>query len=151
MSKIETNFTLPNQNNEDITLFDIKSSFTLIYFYPKDMTPGCTNQALLLKEAWEEINSLDCCILGISKDSSSKHKKFIDKYQLPFDLLADEETKVCQQYGTWQEKSMYGKKYMGIIRSSFLLNKDKEIIKSWEKVKIKEHVKNIIQEIEKNK
>ena len=139
-------FSVPNENDELVTLDSAKTRFTLIYFYPKDDTPGCTTEACGLRDVFKKILSLDCTIYGVSKDSPAKHAKFKEKYNLPFSLLADESTEMIQAYGAWQEKSMYGKKYMGIARMSYLLDGNK-VVKVYPKVSPKTHAEQIVEDL----
>lgn len=139
-------FNLPDQTGAMRSLDDVKTTYILIYFYPKDDTPGCTTEACGLRDVYKEMQSLDCTIFGVSKDSVAKHAKFAEKYNLPFDLLSDESAEMIQAYGAWQEKSMYGKKYMGIQRMSYLL-KDGKVYKIYPKVKPKDHAAEIITDL----
>ena len=107
----------------------------MLYFYPKDDTPGCTTEACTLRDNFPSLKKLKIVVLGISTDSTDSHKKFADKYKLPFTLLADEDKKVVEKYGVWQEKSMYGRKYYGIVRNSYLINPEGKIVKIYKKVK----------------
>ena len=117
-----TDFTLNDENGVPHSLKDYLGKKVVLYFYPKDNTSGCTSQALGFKELYDEFVKENAVIIGISKDSSSSHKKFKDKYDFPFILLSDESTKVLNDYGVYQEKSMYGRKYMGIVRTTFVIN-----------------------------
>ncbi len=128
-------FNLPAANGKNIALKDLKGKNAVIYFYPKDDTPGCTVEACGLRDSFKEIEKLDAVILGVSPDSVASHGKFINKFQLPFLLLADEDKKCAMDYGVWVEKSMYGKKYMGVARTTFMIDKNGKIAKIFEKVK----------------
>ncbi|MAV29250.1 MAG: thioredoxin-dependent thiol peroxidase [Legionellales bacterium] len=139
---------LPNQDGEPFSLQQCSKQFVLVYFYPKDMTPGCTTQACELSEAWSSLMSLNCDVIGISKDSPKRHRQFIDKYQLPFTLLSDPDGAVCDAYGVWIQKSMFGKRYMGIERSSFLLDADRLVCQIWRKVKPAEHAQQVLSYLE---
>ncbi len=133
--------------NEDGEHFDFNNLINkkfILYFYPKDDTPGCTKEALSFSENIEVFNNLGYSIIGVSKDDASKHKKFIKKYKLKFTLISDENLDLCKMFNVWVEKSMYGKKYMGIERSTFLIHQNFEIIKSWLKVKVSGHTEEII-------
>jgi len=116
----------------------------VLYFYPKDDTPGCTVEACGLRDSFKEIEKQNAVILGVSPDPAKSHDKFIAKYQLPFALLPDEDKKICQDYGVWVEKSMYGKKYMGVARTTFIIDKNGKIAKVFEKVKPEGHNTEII-------
>lgn len=123
----------------------------LVYFYPKDMTPGCTTQACGLQSDLEQFNHLDIAVFGVSADSVARHKKFSEKYNLQFPLLADTDKKMIEAFGVWVEKSLYGKKYMGISRSSFLVGANGKIEKVWEKVNTKTHAKDVLDFIKEKK
>lgn len=137
-------FTLPASNGKDVSLNDFLGKNVILYFYPKDNTPGCTTEACSFRDSMEEFNSNDTVILGVSKDSIKKHNSFIEKYNLPFLLLSDEEGKVCEEYGVWQLKKMMGKEYMGIVRSTFLIDKNGEIVKEWRGVKVDGHTEEVL-------
>lgn len=128
-------FTLKNQFNQDVTLSSFRGKKVVLYFYPKDDTPGCTTQACTFRDNFDEFKNRDIVVIGISVDDISSHKKFIEKYDLPFELLADSNKEVVNNYGVWVEKSMYGKKYMGTQRSTFIINEDGIITKIFEKAK----------------
>jgi thioredoxin-dependent peroxiredoxin len=125
-------------------LKDLKGKNIVLYFYPKDDTPGCTVEACGLRDSFKEIEKLDAAILGVSPDSAKSHDKFIAKFQLPFTLLPDEDKTICQAYGVWVEKSMYGKKYMGVARTTFIIDRDGKIAKVFEKVKPGGHHQEVI-------
>jgi len=112
-------FTLPDQDNKPVKLSDFKGKWVVLYFYPKDMTPGCTTEACNFQEALPDFQNLNAAVLGISKDSVERHKKFAQKHGLQFPLLSDAESDVCETYGVWQKKRLYGREYMGINRSTF--------------------------------
>ncbi len=136
-------FTLPTDSAGTITLSDLRGQNVILYFYPKDDTPGCTAESCDFRDALPEFEKLNTAIIGISKCSVKKHNKFKEKYALTFPLASDEEGTVCETYGTWVEKNMYGRKYMGIERTTFLINKTGKIEKIWHKVKVKGHVEDI--------
>ncbi len=123
----------------EVSLSDFRGRQVVLYFYPKDDTPGCTAQACGLRDAWSDFDS-NAEIFGVSVDSPESHQKFIDKYQLPFPLLSDADRKIVEAYGVWVEKSMYGKKYMGAERSTFVIGSDGRITSIFRKVKPEEHV-----------
>lgn len=133
-------FTMPTDGNGEVSLSDFKGQSLILYFYPKDDTPGCTKEAQGFTEALEEFNGLNAAIIGVSKDSVAKHDKFKAKYDLSFLLASDEESDVCERYGVWVEKNMYGKKYMGIERATFLIDENGKIAQIWRKVKVPGHV-----------
>ncbi len=138
------NFKLPNQDSELVELNKIKKNI-ILFFYPKDNTPGCTLEAIGFSKHIKEFKKLNCQVFGISKDSVKKHQNFIKKQNLLVDLLSDEASNVCESYGVWVEKSMYGRKYMGIERTTFLINTKKMIINIWPKVKVNNHVEEVIE------
>lgn len=133
-------FTLPNAQGEPITLSDYRGKKVIVYFYPKDSTPGCTTEACDFRDASAAFAAKNTVILGISADSQKRHQNFISKYELPFELLSDVDHTVCEQYGVWQLKKNYGKEYYGIVRSTFLVNESGELIQEWRSVKVKDHV-----------
>jgi len=139
-------FSLPASNGEQVKLSDFHGKKNVIlYFYPKDMTPGCTTQACDFRDFNKEFSDLDAVILGVSPDPLAKHEKFVEKYKLPFLLLVDEKHEVAEKYGVWKLKSMFGKEYMGIERSTFIINKEGIIVKEWRKVRVKGHVEEALQ------
>lgn len=138
-------FTLPKDGGGEIRLSDLKGKKVVVYFYPKDDTSGCTSQAQQFSEAKAEFDAANIVILGISKDSIKSHDKFKTKYDLKIDLLSDEELNAANAYGVWVEKSMYGRKYMGMDRSTFLIDNEGKIAKIWRKVKIPGHIKEVLE------
>ncbi|MDD9898586.1 MAG: thioredoxin-dependent thiol peroxidase [Candidatus Melainabacteria bacterium] len=138
---------LLNQDEEQVELKDLLGSYVVIFFYPKDMTPGCTTEACSFQDNYRKLQNMGVEILGISCDDTSRHRKFADKYKFKYDLLADTEQKVVQKYGVWVEKNMYGKKYMGIRRDSFLVDPKGKIVKHYQKVKPAEHVAQVIADV----
>jgi thioredoxin-dependent peroxiredoxin len=136
-------FKLPTDGDTHVKLSDFKGQNVVVYFYPKDDTPGCTKEACGFNEALNAFKKLDCAIIGISKDSPAKHDKFKAKYGLKFTLASDEDDDTCERYGVWTEKSMYGKKYMGIERATFLIGADGKIVQIWRNVKVPGHVDEV--------
>ena len=128
-------FTLPDRNGEPVSLSDFAGKRVVLYFYPRDNTPGCTRQACAFAGAYEEFEQIDAVVVGISKDSAASHKKFAEKYSLPFILLSDPELTAIQAYGVWQEKKLYGKVSMGVVRSTFVIDGNGTIEKVMPKVK----------------
>lgn len=141
-------FTAPTDMGDMLTLSSLKGQRVVVYFYPKDDTPGCTKEACGFTEAFPAFQKLNAAVLGISKDSVKKHAKFRDKYNIAFPLVSDEETDICEKYGVWVEKSMYGKTYMGIERATFLIDETGKIAGIWRKVKVPGHVKDVQEAIE---
>lgn len=140
-------FSLLSDSNEKISLKDFKGKTVVLYFYPKDMTPGCTIESCDFQSNLSKFNKKNAVILGISKDSVKSHQKFKEKEGLKFPLLSDEEGKMCEAYGVWKEKSMYGKKYMGIERTTFVISPAGVIEKIYEKVKVDGHVNEVLNAI----
>ncbi len=138
---------LPDQIGKVRQLKDYLGQWVLIYFYPKDDTPGCTTEACQLRDNFPKFKKLKAVVLGISVDSVKKHEKFAAKYELPFTLLADEEKKVVEAYGVWAEKSMYGRKYMGTLRMSFLIDPTGKIAKIYENVKPAAHAEEVLKDL----
>ncbi len=136
-------FTLPTDGDGKITLSDFKGEKVILYFYPKDDTSGCTAESCDFRDNLRKFKNLGVQIIGISKDSVASHDKFKAKYDLNFPLASDEDCKICDRYGVWKEKSMYGKKYMGIERSTFLIDEDGKIAQIWRKVKVTGHVDDV--------
>jgi len=143
-------FNLTSDASEEISLADLKGKNVVLYFYPKDDTPGCTIEAQDFTKKLKEFEALDAVVLGISKDSVKSHCKFIEKYALKITLLADETQKTCLDYDVIKEKSMLGKKYMGIERSTFLINKIGKIVKIWRGVKVNGHVEEVIEALKQS-
>ena len=139
--------SLLDQNGEQQKLSDFLGQWVLIYFYPKDDTPGCTTEACGLRDSFPKLNKLKAKVLGISTDSVASHKKFADKYKLPFNLLADTNKTVVEKYGVWAEKSMYGRKYFGVLRTSFLVDPQGKIVRIYEKVKPAEHADQVLTDL----
>lgn len=137
-------FSAPNQKGETKTLADYSGKKLVLYFYPKDDTPGCTAEACNLRDNYNELLKQGFEILGVSPDNEAKHQKFIDKYELPFDLLADVDHSIADAYGVWVEKNMYGRKYMGIARTTFIIDESGNIEEIIAKVKTKEHSSQIL-------
>ena len=140
-------FTLPDSDGNKVSLKDYLGQKVVLYFYPKDNTSGCTKEACDFRDSIAQFKKLKVAVLGVSKDSQSSHIKFRDKYDLNFPLLSDVDTKVIQKYGVWKEKSMYGKKYMGVERTTFLIDEKGKIEKIYRKVKVADHVEQILKDL----
>ncbi len=141
-------FAIPNQHDVTVSSDQLKSHWAVLYFYPKDNTPGCTQESCDFRDSNSRLKKLGCTVFGISKDSSKSHTNFISKYNFPFDLLSDADGKLCDAFGVWVEKSMYGKKYFGIERSTFLINPTGEVAHIWRKVSVKGHVDDVLKVLE---
>lgn len=142
---IAPDFTTKDQNGNTVKLSDFKGKRVVLYFYPKDDTPGCTKEACSLRDSFDVFEEKGIKILGVSTDDEKSHQKFITKYNLPFDLLADTEKKIVESYGVWGEKNMYGKKYFGINRTTFLIDGEGKIVKIFKKVKVDEHAEEVLE------
>ncbi len=152
MSNLEVGVKAPdfkgiNQNEKEVSLVDFSGKNLILYFYPKDNTPGCTSEACDLRDNYNMWLKKGYSVLGVSPDSVNSHLKFIDKFDLPFDLISDTEKKILQAYGAWGEKKMYGKSYMGVLRKTFVIDKNGKIEAIFEKVKTKEHTEQILNEL----
>lgn len=141
---IAPDFELLDENEEPHKLSDYLGKPVILYFYPKDDTPGCTTEACEFRDDYDVYTKAGVVILGVSPDSPKSHKKFKEKYHLPFTLLADVDHKVCELYGVWGEKSMYGKKYYGVMRTSFLINSEGKLVEIFENVKPKGHSQQVL-------
>jgi peroxiredoxin Q/BCP len=136
-------FTAATDGGGRLKLSDLRGKPVVLYFYPKDDTPGCTTEACGFRDAMPDFKKLKAQVIGVSKDSVARHDKFKAKYTLPFPLVSDEDGKICEKYGTWIEKSLYGRKYMGIDRATFLIDEAGTVRKVWHKVKVKGHVEEV--------
>ena len=137
-------FTLPRDGGTNVTLADYAGQIVVLYFYPKDDTPGCTTEAIDFSAEAEAFAKAGAVVLGVSRDTVKKHEKFRDKHGLKVALLTDEDGAVCEGYGVWVEKSMYGRSYMGIERTTFLIGRDGKIARVWDKVKVKDHAAEVL-------
>ena len=142
-------FCLPNQDDVEICLRDLKGRWVVLYFYPRDNTPGCTTEACDFTEAAPDFSQLDAIILGVSADSTKKHRNFIEKKELGITLLSDEDSSMMQKYGVWQLKKNYAKEYMGIVRTTYIINPDGVVKAIFKKVRVKEHVIKVQEELKK--
>lgn len=140
-------FSLPDQDGKMHTLADYEGQWVLLYFYPKDDTPGCTKEACTIRDAWPKFKKLGIQVFGVSTDSTKSHAKFIDKYDLPFTLLADVDKKVVAQYGVWGEKKFMGRTYLGTNRMSFLIDPKGKIAKMYPNVKPDEHAAEVLEDL----
>ena len=140
-------FKAVSDAGKPVSLKDFRGKKVILYFYPKDDTPGCTKEACDFRDSIAGLNKKDAVVLGVSPDGVESHRKFKAKFELPFPLLADEDHKIAEAYGAWGEKSMYGKKYMGIIRSTFLIDEKGKIAEVYEKVKVDGHVDALLKKL----
>jgi thioredoxin-dependent peroxiredoxin len=143
-------FELEASNGEKVKLSDFRGKNVVLYFYPKDMTPGCTTEACDFRDQHDSFKGLNAVVLGVSPDPVSRHNKFIEKHGLPFLLLADEDHKAAEAYDVWKLKKNFGKEYMGIERSTFIIDKTGKLVKEYRKVKVKGHVEDALNYIKEN-
>jgi peroxiredoxin Q/BCP len=151
INEVAPDFTLSASNGKEISLSDFKGKSVILYFYPKDDTPGCTTEACDFRDQHEQFEELNAVILGISPDPVKSHAKFIEKHGLPFLLLADENHEIAERYDVWKLKKNFGKEYMGIERSTFLINEEGILEKEWRSVKVKGHVEEALQVLKEKK
>ncbi|MBX7221798.1 MAG: thioredoxin-dependent thiol peroxidase [Blastocatellia bacterium] len=137
-------FSFTNHEGKNLTLADLKGQRVVLYFYPKDDTPGCTKEACAFRDDLGKMQSLRACVIGVSADDARSHEKFTQKYQLTFPLIADTDTAISQAYGVWQEKNNYGKKYFGIVRSTFIIDENGTISHIFRRVKVDGHVEKVL-------
>ena len=140
-------FSLKNQDGKAVKLADFAGKNVVLYFYPKDNTPGCTTEACDFRDQHSKLEKAGAVVLGVSPDAEKTHLKFAGKFGLPFTLLADPEHEVAEKYGSWGEKTLYGRKYLGIIRSTFLIGGDGKVAKVWPKVKVAGHVDEVLEAV----
>jgi peroxiredoxin Q/BCP len=138
-------FTLPRDGGGEVTLSEMRGKTVVLYFYPKDDTSGCTKEAVAFTELLPEFEAAGAVVFGVSKDSVKKHDRFVDKHDLKVGLLSDDESDVCERYGVWVEKSMYGKTYMGIERATFLIDGTGTVREVWRKVKVPGHAEAVLE------
>ena len=139
-----SNFKAKSTNENEFNLKDFQDGFIVLYFYPKDNTPGCTQEGIDFSNNYRKFKNLNTEIIGISKDNIKSHENFKKKYKYKFDLISDEDEKICKMFDVIKEKNMYGKKYMGIERSTFIIDKKGKLLKEWRKVKVKGHVEEVL-------
>lgn len=140
-------FKLKADNGETVSLKDYKGKKIVLYFYPKDMTSGCTAEACDFRDSIKKFEKKNTVVIGVSADDTKSHTKFKEKYDLPFTLLSDESKKMLEDYGVWQQKSMYGRKYMGIVRTTFVIDEKGKIQKIYEKVSVPGHIEDVLQNL----
>jgi peroxiredoxin Q/BCP len=142
-------FKAPTDGDGSVSLKTLKGKKVVLYFYPKDDTPGCTTEACGFRDALPDFSKTGAEIIGVSKDSVARHDKFKAKYELPFTLVSDEDGAICEAYGVWQEKKNYGKTYMGIVRSTFLIDEKGKIAAAWKNLRVKGHVEKVLDEAQR--
>jgi peroxiredoxin Q/BCP len=147
VSRPVPDFTLPSNLGKNISLSDFRGKKVVLYFYPADMTPGCTRESCDFRDYNGQFAELNTAVIGISPDDVGKHNKFAAKYELPFPLLADVDHKVSEMFGVWKLKKMYGKEYMGVERSTFLIDEEGRLVKEWRKVKVDKHVSEVLEAV----
>ncbi len=143
IGEVAPDFCLPNQDENEICLRDLRGKWVVLYFYPKDNTPGCTTEACDFTENLPDFEELDAVILGVSPDSPKKHRNFIEKKGLKITLLSDESKEVLEKYGVWQLKKMCGREYMGVVRTTYLIDPEGKVAARWDKVRVKGHVEKV--------
>jgi thioredoxin-dependent peroxiredoxin len=150
IGQLAPDFQKEATNGQIVKLSDFRGKNVVLYFYPKDMTPGCTTEACNFRDQYEEFRDLNCVIIGVSTDPLKRHEKFIEKYQLPFLLISDEDHEVAEKYGVWKLKKNFGKEYMGIERSTFVIDQEGKIVNEWRKVKVNGHVEEVLQYVKEH-
>lgn len=141
-------FTLTDQAREKHSLTDYRGRWVVLYFYPKDDTPGCTKEACQFRDATDALQRRGAVVLGVSPDDEASHEKFADKFSLPFPLLADVDKKVCEKFGVWREKVNFGRKSMGVVRSTFIIDPQGKIAHRWKKVKVADHADQVLAKLD---
>jgi thioredoxin-dependent peroxiredoxin len=141
-------FTLPDQDGQPVALEQFRGRPVVLYFYPKDDTPGCTREACAFRDARADYENAGAQVIGVSPDSPASHRKFAEKYQLPFTLVADPERRVCQAYGVWKEKNLYGKKSMGVERTTFVIDRAGIVRKAFRRVKVDGHSEQVLEALQ---
>lgn len=147
--KLAPSFTLKDSNEKEVSLSDFKGKNIVLYFYPRDNTPGCTIEAIDFSKLKDDFKKHNTIILGVSKDTCKSHQNFIDKRKLTINLLSDQDSKVQKQYDVWKKLKFMGREYLGTQRTTFLINKKGEIVKTWEKVSVNGHAKEVLEEVKK--
>ncbi|GFN33331.1 thioredoxin-dependent thiol peroxidase [Paenibacillus xylaniclasticus] len=144
VGKKAPDFTLDSSDGKPVSLSDYIGKKVILFFYPKDMTTACTQEACDFRDSHEQFAEQNAVIIGISTDDVARHNKFIAKYELPYVLLADTEHQVCELYGVWQMKKLYGREYMGLVRSTFLIDEKGELIQEWRNIRVKGHAEQVL-------
>ena len=151
INKFAPDFNVPSTNNREYSLKQSKGKYVILYFYPKDDTPGCTIETKDFNVLLPKFKKLNCEVFGVSKDDMKSHKKFKKKYKIKFDLLSDKNKKILKSYKVWGKKKFMGMEFMGVKRTTFLINKDRKIIKIWNNVKVKNHAEEVLNTLKKLK
>lgn len=138
-------FTLLAGHGREVKLSDYLGKRVILFFYPKDLTPACTQESCDFRDSYAAFSASNAVVLGISIDTTATHERFASKYELPFELLSDTEHEVCELYGVWQLKKLYGREYMGLVRSTFLIDEQGNLVREWRKVRVKGHVQEVLQ------
>ena len=141
-------FTLADQSQQRHRLADYRGQWVVLYFYPRDNTPGCTKEACAFRDSLDQLTQRGAVVLGVSPDDEASHEKFANKFELSFPLLADHEAKVCQKYGVWQEKNNYGRKSMGVVRTTYLIDPQGKVAHRWDKVKVADHHAHVLAKLD---
>lgn len=141
-------FTAKTSEGNDISLSDFQNKWVVLYFYPRDNTPGCTKQACAFRDSYKSFEKLNAVILGCSTDSNTSHEKFATKFELPFHLIADTDHQIAERYGVWKEKRLYGKTFMGIERTTFLISPEGKVAKIWKRVRVDGHITSVLEELQ---
>ncbi|MDF2668549.1 MAG: thioredoxin-dependent thiol peroxidase [Paenibacillus sp.] len=149
VGKLAPAIKLPGTGGEEVSLKDFRGKKVVLFFYPQDQTPTCTVEACEFRDSFTEFAEADTIIIGISPDSVSSHERFIDKQQLPYLLLADEKLKACKTYDVWQQKKLYGREYMGVVRSTFLIDRKGKLAAEWRNIRIKGHIEKVLEAVRK--
>ncbi|WP_274648956.1 thioredoxin-dependent thiol peroxidase [Paenibacillus humicola] len=147
VGKKAPDFTLPAADGRNVSLSDFAGRRVVLFFYPKDLTPACTQESCDFRDAYAEFGRLNTVVLGISNDPAETHVRFAAKYELPFELLADTEHRVSELYGVWQLKKLYGREYMGLVRSTFLVDEKGKLVREWRNLRVKGHVENVLETV----
>ena len=149
LGEIVPDFTLPSSEGRDISLSEFRGKYVVLYFYPADLTPGCTQEACDFRDRRAEYERLNAQVLGVSPDPVHSHVKFKAKHELPFPLLSDPDCKVLEMFGVWQLRKRYGREYMGVVRSTFLIDPEGRLVREWRNVRVASHVDEVLAELRK--